>query len=136
MPARYENFPWPSHYGNFSFFEGRMDEHSQVQEFTAISDGVYDVVRPSGEILRVFICECYSYGMAEYQESVDKLGTLNAIVINSNWCGYTSELKKYCRDNKVGLFTIGGFMAALNMQKYWQYLSEQEKEQFKNRGWT
>ena len=38
------------------------------------------------------------------------------------------EAKSYCRDNKVGIFDIAGFMAALNKKNYWEYLTESEME--------
>ncbi len=135
MPAYSDEFPWPSHYGHFNFFEERMSEHGEVTSYEYLGDGLYNIARDDGGELRVFICECYSYGMAEYEESVQAHGNIDAIIINSNWCGYTPELKKHCREREVGVFNIRDFMAALNREKYWLYLSEDEKDQFERLGW-
>ena len=135
MPAHSENFPWPPHYGHFRFFENKMRGHGRVSNLTAIDDGVYELTLASGKPLRVFICECYSYGAAEYVETTEALGGFDAIIINSAWCGYTREAKRLCRDQKVGLFTIGDFMAALNKPDFWSYLNEQETKFFKEKGW-
>ena len=135
MPAHSQDFPWPSYYGNYDFFEARLQEHNGVADIDLLGDGLYKVTRASGQPLQVFICECYSFGVAEYFESIEKLGPLDAVIINSIWCGYTYEAKRLCRDQKVGLFKIGDFMAALNRQKFWTDLSERETEYFKEQGW-
>lgn len=129
------NFPWPSHYGHFNFFEQRMEAHSRVASLTTIGDGLYELTLKSGKPLRIFICECYSFGVAEYVETVAILGKLDAVVINSVWCGYTWEAKKHCRDVQVGLYKIRDFMAALNKKELWTYLDEFELEHFKKNGW-
>jgi hypothetical protein len=89
----------------------------------------------SGKRIRLFICECYSYGYAEYVETTQHLGKLGAIVINSAWCGYTLEAKRLCRDQGVGLFKIKDFMASLNKLEFWLYLNEREVEIFREKGW-
>lgn len=128
MPAHNKEFPWMSYYGKYDFFESKMQFHSEVASFKKKPDGVYEIKLNDGRVLSIFICECYSFGLAEYYESVGKLGSLNAVFINSNWCGYSMEAKSYCRDNKVGIFDIAGFMAALNKKNYWEYLTESEME--------
>lgn len=35
----------------------------------------------------------------------------------------------------VGVYDISGFMAAIRTNNYWQYLTEDEKERFKEKGW-
>ena len=135
MPAHSSDFPWPPHYGHFKFFETRMRGHGHVLKLTAIDDGVYELTLGSGKSLRIFICECYSFGVAEYVETTEALGELDAIIINSAWCGYTTEAKRLCRDQKVGLFDIGDFMAALHKSKVWSYLNEEENKFFQKKGW-
>lgn len=128
MPAHNESFPWMSYYGNYRFFEDRMRYHNKVTDIRNTSKGLYEIDLTDGRTLIVFICECYSFGLAEYYESVDNLGALNAVVINSNWCGYTMDAKLYCREQNIGLFDIRGFMAALNLRNYWEYLTKEEEE--------
>jgi len=95
---------------------------------------LYEIDHVDGRTLIVFICDCYSFGIAEYYESVETLGDLNAVIINSNWCGYTMEAKFYCQEHDIGLFGIKGFMTALNLRNYWEYLTEEEKEYLKENG--
>jgi len=115
-----------SHYGEYQFFEERMRNHNKVSKLKNIQGGLYEILLKNGKTLKIFICECYSYGVAEYEETVQNLGPLDAIIINSNWCGYSSEAKSYCRERLVGLFDIREFMAALNLTRYWEYPTENE----------
>jgi hypothetical protein len=124
------------YYGHFKFFEQRMRAHSQVSNLTMIVDGRYDLTTFFEAKLKVFICECYSYGVAEYTETTVEHGKLDVIIINSNWCGYTLEAKRLCRSERVGLFKIADFMSALNKANYWEHLNESEREAFTNKGWT
>lgn len=135
MAVRSETFPWISHYGHYNYFEGQMERHGKVTSLTPQGNGLYELTRTQGHTLRVFICECYAFGIAEYMEAVDQLGEINSVIINSAWCGYSPDAKRYCRDAHVGLFKIGEFMGALNRDDYWQYLTNAEKEYFKGKGW-
>ena len=128
MAAHNNEFPWLSYYGNYKFFEQRMSEHSKVVELTRIGVGHYRLTRKSGRDLIVFICECYSFSAAEYDEVIENLGPVDAVVISSNWCGYALEFKLDCMSSEVGIFAIGEFMAALNMKEFWTYLSPQQKK--------
>jgi hypothetical protein len=135
MTGHSQNFPWPSYYGHYDFFEGQMGKHGRVAALTPQGNGVYELTRARGDNLRVFICECYAFGIAEYIETVEQLGPINAAIINSAWCGYSPDAKRHCREESVGLFKIGEFMGALNRDDYWNYLTEYEQEYFRRQGW-
>jgi hypothetical protein len=45
------------------------------------------------------------------------------------------EVKRYCREHGVGIFDIRGFMAALNSNNFWEYLTKEEKDFFQENGW-
>lgn len=135
MTAHSTTFPWPSHYRHFNYFEAQMKKHGKVASLTAHGSGVYDLTRIQGDTLRIFICECYAFGVAEYMETIENLGHVEVVIINSAWCGYTPDAKLHCRESNVGLFKIGDFMGALHSDDYWQYLTEVEKENFKKQGW-
>lgn len=100
-----------------------MRGHDLVAKLESVANGVYDLTLFDDRQIRVFICECYSYGVAEFHETVDNIGKISAIVINYQWCGYSSDAKLLCRGSNVGLFTISEFMAALNRQDFWNYLT-------------
>ena len=131
MAAYSNDFPWPSYYRHYNFFEHRMRAHSRVRELETLGEGLYRISLRDGRDLDVFICECYSFGVAEYTVTTERLGIQHAIIINSNWCGYTDDLKLQCRNERVGLFSITEFMAALNRKDYWNYLTEEQAKRFK-----
>ena len=112
-----------------------MRPHRKVTSLEPEATGVYHLKRENGDTLRVFICECYAFGVAEYMETVQQLGDVNAVVINSHWCGYSPDAKRHCRDQKVGLFAIAEFMGALHREDYWAYLTDNEKRYFSEKGW-
>jgi len=133
MAAHNSEYPWLSYYGNYRFFEDRMREHSKVTLVERLETGHYRLVRSSGPDLVVFICECYSFGASEYDEVIENIGPVNAVVISSNWCGYALDFKMDCMNSDVGIFTIGEFMAALNLKDFWTYLSPQQKKDLERR---
>jgi hypothetical protein len=135
MPAHTEDYPWISYYGNYNFFEQKMRAHTNVETIIKVSPSLYHIKLIDGRIIKTFICECYSFGIAEYLESCENLGELNAVVISFNWCSYSLEVKRHCMHENVGVYDIGGFMAAIRMNNYWQYLTEYENEKFKEKGW-
>ncbi len=136
MPAHNKEFPWLSYYKNYNFFENRMRKHSKVSDIRNITIGLYEIDLTNGNALRVFICECYSYDVAEYYETEENIGEVDVVIINSNWCSYTLDAKFHCLERKVGLFDISGFMAALNKEKYWEVMTDYEREKFTEKGWS
>ncbi|MBX5219585.1 hypothetical protein HJC04_04505 [Rhizobium sp. NLR8a] len=131
MAARSEAFPWPSHYGHFRFFEDRMKGHSRVANLASAGNGIYELTRDTGQVLRVFICECYSFGVAQFIDVQNQLGDVDVVIINSNWCGYTKDAREHCRASQVGLFTIAEFMGALAREDFWNYQIPAERERDK-----
>ncbi len=131
MAARSDAFPWPSYYGHFRFFEDRMNKHGRVTSLAPAGNGVYELTRDTGQVLRVFICECYSFGVAQFIEVQSQLGHVDVVIINSNWCGYTKDAREYCRSAHVGLFTIAEFMGSLGREDFWNYRTPSEREREK-----
>lgn len=134
MPALNDTFPWLAHAGNYKFFENAIEYHFQLSKLKNIGQGLYEITLKTGNVLRVFICECYSFGVADYQEVVQNLGPVDVIVINSAWCGYTTDAKFHCRNKKIGLFNIRDFMASLNKSDFWLYLNNFDKDTYTKKG--
>ena len=131
MAAHNTTFPWLSYYGNYKFFEDRMAEHSKVSKTVYLNTGLYEVHLIDGRILKVFICECYAFSDADYIETVENYGPVNAVIISSNWCSYDLHTKIAKMEEEVGIFDTKGFMAAINKRNYWEYMTEWEKERLK-----
>lgn len=112
-----------------------MLEHSKVDSIENVAPGLYSIKLYGGRDLKVFICECYSFDVAEYMESCGNYGSLDAVVISSNWCGYSLDVKRHCMSENVGVFDISGFMAAINRRDYWTYMTKYERDRFQENGW-
>jgi hypothetical protein len=63
------------------------------------------------------------------------LGHIDVVIINSAWCGYAPDAKFHCRKANVSLFKIGELMGAMYRDDYWRYLTDGQKESYKNQGW-
>ena len=135
MPAHNEHFPWMSYYRNYNFFVQRMNEHSKVRSISSINPSLYNIELNDGRTLKVFICECYAFDVAEYIEACENYGELDAVVISSNWCGYSLGVKRHCMSENVGVFDTAGFMAAINRKEFWTYLTRYEQERFQENRW-
>lgn len=135
MAANSDNFPWMNYYGNYNFFEQRMNEHAKVNSIVKLNPSLYNIELTDGKKLKVFICECYSFGIAEYIESCQNYGNLDAVIISSAWCGYSLDVKRHCMSEHVGIYNIAGFMAAINKDNFWTYLTSSEKEYFEKNAW-
>ena len=110
-----------------------MREHSKVRGLQKINTGLYDVHLLDDRVLRVFICECYSFDDADYHETVENYGLVDTVVISSNWCSYDFEMKLARMQEEVGIFDLKGFMAAINRTKYWEYMNEYERKDWLKR---
>ncbi|RYD78616.1 MAG: hypothetical protein EOP84_14020 [Verrucomicrobiaceae bacterium] len=111
-----------------------MNSHQKVTATRNRRNGVYELTLLGGSKFKVFICECYSFGEAEYLETTGRIEGLDAIVINSGWCAYTSEAKFAARADRVGVFSIGELMAALNKPQPWSYLTPEQRELYQKAG--
>lgn len=135
MPAHSEDFPWESYYGHYRKLESVIRSHSEVKNLEKVDEGLYVLTHKKRGKLKIFIGECYSFGVAEFHEVIENYGDVNIVLISSAWCGYTNKAKKFCRSQKVGLSKIGSFMGSLNKEKYWLHLDEDEQEYFDKKGW-
>ncbi|MBY5827671.1 hypothetical protein [Rhizobium leguminosarum] len=127
MTAYKSDFPWPSYDGRFKFFEDRVNGHEKVEQLVNLGGGFFEVTRRGGDKLRAFVCECYTFGVAEFIEVRDHCADVSAIVISSSWCGYTDDVKDYCKALKIGVFNISEFMGALNREEFWSYVVPERK---------
>ena len=121
MPAAMDNFPWMGHYGRYDFFERAVARHSRVSSVEKEEEYLFVVETFFGQKLRVFVCDCYSFDVADYDEVMETIEDFDVIVINSNWCGYSNAAKRVAIDQKKGLFKYGEFMGAINYRKFWEY---------------
>jgi hypothetical protein len=64
--------------------------------------------------VRVWVCDVYTLGLADYFKITQKDPELNAIVTMSGYNSWTREAKEQGYDDEVAVFKFGEFMGALN----------------------
>ncbi|WP_111858099.1 hypothetical protein [Acinetobacter sp. CFCC 10889] len=128
MPTANIDFPWMSYYGNYNSFKRKISNHNKVINVVEVdvANGLFDIIQEN-RTLRIFICECYSFGVAEYEEALEHFENLDAIIINSTWCEYTPEVKEYCKEQRKGVFNLSEFFGAINFPSFWNYVSPDER---------
>ena len=129
MTAINTTFPWMSYYKNYNYFLNILRNHNKVSKIVELNKdkGYFKLYLKDSRELKLFICECYCFSVAEYEEALSNLKEIDAVVINSSWCGYTSDVKDYCKAQKVGIFKISEFLGAINLKNFWNYIPPDER---------
>jgi hypothetical protein len=99
---------------SFEFFETAIRGHSRVKRLARVADQAYVVERQSLPEVRVWLCDIYTLGVADYYAIRDADPEVNAIVVVSIWNSYTADAVQQARNDDVGIFTPKEFMSALH----------------------
>ncbi len=126
MPAHNEDYPWEPYYG-YDAIAKLLMKHSKVRNVMCLQDGLFLVNRALGDELRLFACECYCYGVAELHETLNSVGQVDVIFINSMWCSYTGDAKETGLQQRIGIFTYAELMGALHRSDIWRYVPKSER---------
>lgn len=99
------------------FFEQAMRAHTRVRDVSAVDDHVY-LLRRHGQLsdVRVWVCDVYTLGIADYMAIRDAAPDTNAIVVLSQWNHYTPQARQQGKEDGVGIFKFGEFMSALHRE--------------------
>lgn len=97
------------------FFIGTIGGHDKVVSVEQESQNVFVVTR-AGELsdVRVWVCDVYTLGIADYLEITRRDSEVDAIVTMSGYNSWTRDAKNQGYDDEVGVFKFGEFMGALN----------------------
>jgi len=113
-----------------SFVMGVLGSHKKVISFERSRDVVFDILRvpPLSEV-RAVLTDIYTIGLADLLDAIEKVPGVSCVIAGGDWNGYSVEAKDYALQNKIGLFTISEFFAAL----WWKNLHEYHKKDDKGR---
>lgn len=98
------------------WFEQRLDQHTRVRGFQAEGDHVYVIQRRGLPDIRVWLCEIYMLGVADYEAIRNADPAVDAIVVLSAWNHYTPEAQSLGASEGVGVFKPGELLSALHRQ--------------------
>jgi len=127
--GRYEKLPRPESIDKFiNYLRGNK---KIVTNITREDEQIIKLNRLHTSSLLVFMTNIYIVGLADVQEILSQNEGLETIVTMSEWNGYTTEAKGYCRDQRVGLFKFKEFLGAIyyDEDQYLDYISPEEREQ-------
>jgi hypothetical protein len=106
---------WNVSYNTIEFFEKVLSGHTQVKSFERVNDIEFLVAKSSGEVLDVLLLNEYSLGLAAVLKAQKEFPGVEYFVTGANWNGYTPEAKEHGRMNSLGVFNLGEFLGALNL---------------------
>jgi hypothetical protein len=113
----------PSHRGwnerladsSIEFFTQAIGDHDKVIRVNQESDNVFVVERVGGlPEVRVWLCDVYTLGLADYFHITKADPDVDAIVTISGFNSWTREAKEQGYEDEVGVFKFGQFMGALH----------------------
>lgn len=97
------------------FFLRTIGGHGKVSSISHESHTVFVVNRVAGLTdVRVWVCDVYTLGLADYLKIRAADPEIDAIVTMSGYNSWTRDAKEQGYSDGVGVFKFGEFMGALN----------------------
>jgi hypothetical protein len=98
------------------WFEQMLQQHARVEAFKPAGDQVYVIARDQLPDVRLWLCDVYTLGIADYEAIRSADSAVDGIVVLSQWNHYTPEAKERGASEAVGVFKPGELMSALHRQ--------------------
>lgn len=132
--GRYEKLPRPESIDKF--IDYLRSNKRIISSVTQEGEQLVSINRLQKPPLLVFMTNIYIVGLADVLEILTQNDNLGTIVTMSEWNGYTSEAKNYCREQRIGLFKFKEFLGAIYFDgdQYLNYISPEEREQKRRLG--
>jgi hypothetical protein len=119
---------WGVRFSKIVWFEKLLQGHSNIATVKRDRDILFTVQRRSpSDTLSILACDEYVAGMEVVLRALHEFGPLNIIHVGGGWCGYTEEAKRFCLDNKIGIYITDEMSGALWKRDYWAYHKTDEK---------
>lgn len=113
---------WNVSFAHISWLEKLLISHANVATVSRHDDIVFEVDRKQqADHLAIFCCNEYTMGLTLVQRALHEFGKLDLIYIGGGWCGYTNEAKKFCLDQRIGLYVTEEMSGALWRSEFWSY---------------
>lgn len=124
--GRYEKVPRPESIEKFLAYLGSSNAVNDIQRE---SNQVIMVKRTKHTPIRVFMTNMYIVGLADVHEILHQVRKIDAIVTMSEWNGYTTEAKVFCKERGIGLFTFKEFLGAVyyDGDSYLNYIPQDKR---------
>jgi hypothetical protein len=113
------------YYKDIEWVEMKLSSHNRVTALKQVgtSGQLLSITRDRGDVLLVWLSDVYTLGEAEYLHIRKLSPDINCILKVSGYTHYTPEAKEQAVQDRIGLFSFGELMGALNVEKFWSYVA-------------
>lgn len=125
MPDSFIKYPRPE---SIRFFEQAMRNHHIVEKITKLDDSYYEISRYGLSTIRVFVSNYYALSLSDYYDIKDEFQDIDCLITISNWNSVTEDAYVQGKWNRVGVFTMGEFMGAINLERPYRYIRPIDRE--------
>ncbi len=101
---------------SIDFFIRAVREHNRVTSVRQESPNLYIVERDGLSTVRVWLCDVYTLGVADYMHIRHEDPDVNCIVTISGFNSWTWDAKEAGYDDGVAVFKFGEFLGALHRE--------------------
>jgi hypothetical protein len=99
---------------SLEFFVQAIGGHVKVKELTAVDDQVFVLERVGLPDVRVWVCDVYTLGVADYMAIRERDPSIDCVVTMSGYNQYTPQTKAQGLAEGVGVFKFAELMGALH----------------------
>jgi hypothetical protein len=113
---------WGVSLADIEWLRRLLQNHGNVRNLDRRDDIVFEFDRDrQKDHLRLLCCREYTMSFTRVQQGLHEFGPLEMFYIGGSWCSYTQEAKKFCVDNRIGLYITNEMQGALWKNEYWDY---------------
>lgn len=108
-----------------------LANHSFIRSMKKWNICTFEVQLVDGRLLRVFVTNTYYFTEYTFEKIMIIDPNIDAIICSTPYSTYSEGAKRLCIENKVGLFMLGEFMAAIRYDgdRFLNYLPSREKRE-------
>lgn len=101
---------------SLDFFTEAIGRHTKVKTVAAVDDQAFVLERVDLSDVRVWVCDVYTLGVADYMAIRMSDPNIDCVVTMSGYNQYTPQAKAQGLSDNVGVFKFGDLMGALHRE--------------------
>lgn len=127
MTGRMEN-SWGVSFSQISFLQRLLEGHDNILNVKRSHDLLFEVERRvQKDLLKILCLNEYTMSLSDVLRSLEEFGKIDIIYVGGGWCGYTLDAKKYCLDQKIGIYVTNEMSGGIWKDGYWDHHQRDDK---------